>query len=160
MKQQKGFTLIEILMALGILAIIAAVGVVTYSGYRDRVNIDGEGTRAVYYLREAIARARSQQTVDNSTSTIWAIHIDNTDQQDYYEILSGGIGGVSVDKVNLSYGITFTATTSDATVVLEGGPTLTPLSGAINFGLIVPNTTIREEISVSTNGKISRTKYY
>ena len=46
MKQQKGFTLIEILMALGILAIIAAVGVVTYSGYRDRVNIDGEGTRA------------------------------------------------------------------------------------------------------------------
>lgn len=160
MKQQRGFTLTEILTSIGILAIVASVGVVNYSGYRNKVNLDGEGTKAVYYLREAIARARSQQTVDNGTSTVWAIHIDNTDTQDYYELLSGGIGGASVDKVNLSYGVTFTATTSDATIVLGGGPTLQPLSVVLNFGLQIPNTNLREEISVGTNGKITRTKYY
>jgi len=159
MKKQFGFTLIELLITMGIMAVLATLATTSYLGYRDRVIIDREGTKAVEYLREGIGRARSQQVAGNSTSTVWAIHID-TGASDYYELLSGGATGTSVDRAYLRTGVTFTATTSNATQALHGGSTLEPLDTSIIFGLIVTGTSIREEIVIEPSGKITRTKYY
>ena len=154
MKIQKGFTLVELLIVMGILAILAVVATSNYFAYRNRVNIDGEGSKAVEYFREAITRARSQQDgVD------WAIHIDNG-ASDYYELLSGGATGTPVDRIYLSSGVTFTATTSSSTVTLTGGPTIAPVPSQINIGFITTDEALSEEIIIGTNGKVTRTKSY
>lgn len=160
MNNKSGFTLIELIIGIGVLAVLSVVGTTSYFGYRNRALLDSEGTKAVEYFREAFSRARSQQTGDNTTSTAWAINIVNGGT-DYYELLIGGVGGTSVDRVYLGSGISFTATTSSVTRELAGGSTTTPLSTAINFGLISSaNSTLTEEISIATNGKITRTKSY
>src|SRR3989344_5750037 len=152
MKIQKGFTLVELLIVMGILAILAVVATRNYFAYRNRVNIDGEGSKAVEYFREAITRARSQQDgVD------WAIHIDNG-ASDYYELLSGGATGTPVDRIYLSSGVAFTATTSSSTVTLTGGPTIAPVPSQINIGFIATDEALSEEIIIGTNGKVTRTK--
>ncbi|OGY56642.1 MAG: hypothetical protein A2119_00365 [Candidatus Colwellbacteria bacterium GWA2_46_10] len=154
MKIQKGFTLVELLIVMGILAILAVVATSNYFAYRNRVNIDGEGSKAVEYFREAITRARSQQDgVD------WAIHIDNG-ASDYYELLSGGATGTPVDRIYLSSGVAFTATTSSSTVTLTGGPTIAPVPSQINIGFITTDEALSEEIIIGTNGKVTRTKSY
>ena len=154
MKAQNGFTLIELLIVIGIMTILAVVAVNNYFAYRNKVNIEGEGDRAVEYFREAIARARSQQ--DGVT---WAIHIDNG-ASDYYELLSGGATGTPVDRIYLSSGVTFTATTSSSTVTLIGGSTIAPVASQINIGFITTDEALSEEIIVETNGKVTRTKSY
>jgi len=147
MKIQKGFTLVELLIVMGILAILAVVATSNYFAYRNRVNIDGEGSKAVEYFREAITRARSQQDgVD------WA--------SDYYELLSGGATGTPVDRIYLSSGVAFTATTSSSTVTLTGGPTIAPVPSQINIGFITTDEALSEEIIIGTNGKVTRTKSY
>ena len=154
MKIQKGFTLVELLIVMWILAILAVVATSNYFAYRNRVNIDGEGSKAVEYFREAITRARSQQDgVD------WAIHIDNG-ASDYYELLSGGATGTPVDRIYLSSGVAFTATTSSSTVTLTGGPTIAPVPSQINIGFITTDEALSEEIIIGTNGKVTRTKSY
>lgn len=161
MTKERGFTLMEMVLAMGIMAILATVATTTYFGYRNRAILDREGTKAVAYFREALTRAEAQQGVEGTTSTIWAINIYNTSTSDYYELLIGGVGGTSIDRVYLRPGITFTATTSSVTRVLVGGATTTPLSTAINFGFVVTSdNTLTEEISIGTNGKITRTKSY
>mgnify|MGYP001613059068 CR=1 FL=1 len=154
MKRQNGFSLIELLLVIGIAVILAAVATTNYLNYRIRVVIEKEGSRAVEYFREGIGKARSQQ--DGVT---WAININNG-ESDYYELLSGGATGTSVGRVYLDSGVTFTATTSSSTSVITGGPTITPIPSQINIGMITTNGVFREEITIKTNGQVTRDIQY
>ncbi len=154
MKRQNGFSLIELLLVMGIAAILAAVTITNYLNYRIRVVIEKEGSQAVEYFREGIGRARSQQ--DGVT---WAININNG-ASDYYELLSGGATGTSVGRIYLDSGVTFTATTSSSTSVLTGGSTITPVPSQINIGMITTNEVYSEEITIKTNGQVTRVKNY
>lgn len=151
MREQKGFTLIEMIIVVGITAVLAVIGATNYFGYRNRVLIEGEGSKAVEYFREAITRARSQQ--DNVT---WAIHINNG-ATDYYELISSS---TPVDRRYIASGVTFTATTTSATSTLVGGTTRAPLASPINIGFIVTGSSLSEEITIGTDGKVTRTKNY
>jgi len=153
-QKQNGFSFIELMIVIGISGILATLGIANYFNYQRNVAIDKEGSRMVGYLREAIARARSQQ--DNVT---WAIHIENG-ASDYYELLSGGATGTSIGRVYLDQGVTFTATTSSATSTLVGGLTISPVPSQINIGLTATNSSSTEEITVQTNGKVLRVKNY
>ena len=154
MKRQNGFSLIELLLVMGIAVILAAVTTTNYLSYRIRVVIEKEGNQAVEYFREGIGRARSQQ--DGVT---WAININNG-ASDYYELLSGGATGTSVGRIYLDSGVTFTATTSSSTSVLTGGSTITPVPSQINIGMITTNEVYSEEITIKTNGQVTRVKNY
>ncbi|MCR4261104.1 MAG: hypothetical protein NUV96_02130, partial [Candidatus Colwellbacteria bacterium] len=106
------------------------------------------------YVREALSRARSQQGgVD------WAISIYNgTD--DYYELLSGGVGGTSTNRMYLGSGVTFSTSTISTTTTITGGPTISPLGAQMDVGLITTSGSLSEQITISTNGKIVRVKSY
>lgn len=146
--------MVELLMAIGITAILAIVTIPNYFRYRNRVNIESEGSKLVEYIREGLSKGRSQQ--DGAT---WAIGVTN-DDQDYYDILSGGATGTPVSRIYLGSGVVFTATTSSSTYVITGGPTITPLPSQISIGLMTTDGVLTEEITVETNGKITRTKSY
>ena len=151
MKEQRGFTLVEMIIVIGITATLAVIATTNYFGYRNRVLIDGEGSKAVEYFREAITRARSQQ--DNVT---WAIHVVNG-ATDYYELISSS---TPVDRIYIGSGVTFTATTTSATSTLVGGLTTALLESPINIGLITTNGSLSEEITIGTDGKVTRVKSY
>lgn len=151
---KKGFTIPELLIAIAIVVLLGMVIIPNYFSYRNQVAIEGEGGKLVAHLREALSRARSQQD-----GVVWAIDVSNG-SSDYYDILSGGATGTSVGRIYLGSRVTFTATTSSSTYEITGGSTIAPLTSQIDIGLITTDGVFSEEISVGTNGKITRTKSY
>lgn len=150
----KGFTLNELLISIGILAILGVIGIPNYLNFRNRVAIDGEASKMVEFFREGLSRARSQQ--DGSA---WAFNIVNG-SDDYYELLKGGLSGTSTARSYLGANVQFTATTTNQAVLMTGGGTLNPLATTTTVGLETMNGVYGDVIVVSTNGKITRTSSY
>lgn len=84
-KNSRGFTLIELIISLVIIAIIAIVGFSNLSGHQEKLTVDLEAEKIVAYLREARNRALAGE--DNSS---WGVHFVNVDNgTDYYNLFKG-----------------------------------------------------------------------
>jgi len=104
--KQSGFTLLELLLTIGISAIVAGIAVGTYTGVFRELELESARTQLISDLREVRARAVS---VEDGKK--WGIHfINSTD--DYYEIFSTPTNYADGSKVvattvYLAGGITF-----------------------------------------------------
>ncbi|HOK20754.1 MAG TPA: prepilin-type N-terminal cleavage/methylation domain-containing protein [Candidatus Paceibacterota bacterium] len=84
-KNSRGFTLIELIISLVIIAIIATVSFSNLSGHQEKMAVDLEAEKIVAYLRETRNRALAGQ--DNSS---WGVHFVNVaDGTDYYNLFKG-----------------------------------------------------------------------
>lgn len=150
---EKGFSLTELVLIIGITSILATIGIPSYLGARNRYILDGEGDKLANYLREGIDKARTYQDgVD------WGLSV-NTDD-DWYELLQGGAGGTGVSRVYLDPIINFTATTASSSVTFGGGPNINILSSNLVIGLVTENGQFIDTITVDTLGRVSRDKNY
>ncbi|PIR98386.1 MAG: hypothetical protein COT88_01950 [Candidatus Colwellbacteria bacterium CG10_big_fil_rev_8_21_14_0_10_41_28] len=86
MRDQKGFTLAELLISLGIISIISTIGISNYVGYRNQNKVRGAVDQIVANLREVSERSKSQQDGEK-----WGLHFVNPDgySNDYFEIFKG-----------------------------------------------------------------------
>lgn len=134
---QKGFTLLELLIVIGILAIISVAGVASYRSFGVNVKIDGVVKVMASDLRQAQANA-----MIGKNGFKWGVHIVNS-ANDYYEIFS-----TPDVYANAS-------TTVDATTTLPLGITFSdPVSSAskdIIFSKISGTTTATSTTLVSEN---------
>lgn len=73
MVMKKGFTLVELLVSLGIIAIIATISVIGLSGYRSGDVLASATKQVGALLREAQSNAMAQ-----SQGAAWGVHLDNT----------------------------------------------------------------------------------
>lgn len=97
--KSKGFTLLEIILVLAILAIIGSIGFTYLGGYKSSTEIDETANQIVGKLREVQAKAMAGE--DNLS---WGVHFDNIDANDpYYEIFSGAAyPGTIAEKIYLN----------------------------------------------------------
>ncbi len=81
-----GFTIVELLIVLGITAILATIGVVGFSGFRHSQTLGFQVNEIISDLRWTASRALSQES-----GTAWGVYFVNPvgDDNDYYEIWSG-----------------------------------------------------------------------
>ncbi|GEM_PF-1538508 len=105
-KQNRGFTLIEILIAMGITVILGGIGTANYFSYQSVQIIEGAASELSGTLRDVRQRAVSQ---DNSSA--WGVYVVNTldDTNDYYEVFYGNsrASGTVLSRTNLPAGVDF-----------------------------------------------------
>jgi prepilin-type N-terminal cleavage/methylation domain-containing protein len=84
-KLQKGFTLVELIISIALIAIIAGISFSNLGGHQKKLEVDLEAEKIVAYLRETRNRAIAGQ--DNSS---WGIHFVNVSNgDDYYNLFKG-----------------------------------------------------------------------
>lgn len=81
--KQKGFTLLEVILVLAILATISAIGFSYLGGFKSGADLEETAGQIVGKLREAQNKAMAGE--DNQK---WGAHFDNTGADPFYEIFS------------------------------------------------------------------------
>jgi len=152
LKDQRGFSLQELLIVMGITAVLATIGIPSYLSTRHRYTIDGETEKLIAHIREGVDRARSRQG-----GSAWGFGFNNG-AQDWYELLEGGVSGTSTNRVYLNSGVEFTSTTTSVT--FSGGPSVNILGSNLTIGLQTTNGQFTDTITVDTFGRVSRTSNY
>lgn len=130
-----GFTLLEILLVVSILAIVTTIGIGVYRNLAKRVEF--EETKAVFISDMKHARAAA---MSGESGLPWGIHVENS-TDDTYAIFSGSsyASGTVDAMITLPIGVTWTSpsegnstdilfsritgTTTAATVILTSGDT-------------------------------------
>lgn len=82
MKSQQGFTLLELVLVMGILAVITTVGFGYYRNFARSIELESTSTVLMSDLKTA--QAKSMAGTDNRK---WGIHTVNG-ASDYYEVFS------------------------------------------------------------------------
>lgn len=162
-----GFTLVELLLVIGIIATLGVIGIPNYLGLRNRKRLDSAVERVVREINLGISRSRSQED-----GAQWWIHFENPDgaDNDFYLVCNGtysGVsgancgaeGGIQQSKVPLGVGLEFTGFTD----IITGG-TAKDTVFAKSTGLPTISTTVTINstsegasriITVNGNGSVS-----
>ena len=114
LKNNGGFSLAELLVAISIMAILAAVGFSNYTGFRNKHSVEAEIEKLTAVIRETMGLSRSQ--ADGSQ---WGVHFANPTGagNDFYEIWKGGSYASSTvtQKMSLSNSVRFTDPADNST---------------------------------------------
>ena len=113
-KKNDGFTLVELLVTMAIVAILAAVSFSNYAGFKNKQSIEAEVPKLTAVVREAMELSKSQADGDQ-----WGVHFANPTgtSNDFYEIWKGSSYASSsvTKKINLSANVGFTNPADGAT---------------------------------------------
>lgn len=91
---RRGFTVIELILVLGIIVILSTVSFVGLSGRKNKTELDGVTKQMVSLLREAQSRAVSQ-----SSSTVWGARFANvTSTSPFYALFVGATYSTSTER--------------------------------------------------------------
>lgn len=82
---KRGFTIIELLVVIGIISVISVVAFVSLRGRRNVVELNTTGQQVVTLLREAQSRS-----VSGLNGATWGVHLENsTTTAPFYALYSG-----------------------------------------------------------------------
>ena len=103
-KKKKGFTLLEVAMAVALLAVVAAFGISSFFNFRNSTDIESTSRNIADVLRRAQANA-----VSGEDFTMWGVRFDNVSTP-FYQLFSGPSwgSGTKKDYFSLSSGIEYT----------------------------------------------------
>lgn len=146
--KREGFTLIEMLLVIGIATVLGIIGTANFLGLRDVKALDSNTQRIVEDLRTVSGNSLSG--LEDST---WGIRFTNSDAQ-YYEVWRGAdyASGVKTKRSVLSAKVFFVDPASGQfkDVVFARG---TGLPNA-TLTLIISNGASQKTITMNTNGRI------
>jgi len=154
-KERRGFTVIELVLVLGIIAVLSFVSFLGLSGRKSKTQLDGAAKQMVSLLREAQSRSVSQ-----SGSIIWGVRFENsTTTSPFYALFSGNSYSTSTEMGHyaLPSDIVYTTSTLAAGAIVD--ITFAQISGAASTSTSVgihlfsqPNSS--STITVSSSGSI------
>jgi general secretion pathway protein G len=100
LRPARGFTLIEVMMAVALIAVLLGIGIPVYDGYRERVRVN-QATRDIAVLSASVQRF----SLDNRSFPETLDQIGGAQQLDpwgrpyvYYNVESNGRGGARKDR--------------------------------------------------------------
>ncbi|MEK7462902.1 MAG: type II secretion system protein [Patescibacteria group bacterium] len=150
-KKVRGFTLIELIITLGIAVILGGVSMSSYFGYQSQQGVDGASSELLGTLRDAQQRAKSQ---DNSSA--WGVYINAVSgAYDYYEVYYGA--NATTSKITLPTDVEFSAPAQGATLeIVFAKSTGLPSSAGPATIISKRSSSISESITLNTiSGLIS-----
>lgn len=135
-RRSLGFTLLEVVLVVAVLAILARIGVSYYRNTTTTITLDAATQTLVLSMKEARGKA-----MGGESGRKWGIHIVNG-AQDYYETFSSSS--------------TYAAGTVTARTYLPSTVTFTAPSEGVNWDIVFSNifaTTSAQTIILSNNGQ-------
>jgi type II secretory pathway pseudopilin PulG len=155
---RKGFTLIELILVLGIMILVSAILFATLAGRRSDVDLTSTAQQAATLLRQAQSDAIAQKS-----DASWGVrfsNVTNTSSVPFYALFSGSYSTATVAGY-----YPLPSTVAYQTSTLASGATLdiifSSISGAAsvatNVGFYMPkqNTAFSSTISIASSGEIS-----
>jgi type II secretory pathway pseudopilin PulG len=153
---RKGFTLVELILVLGIMIAVAAVVFANLAGRRSDVDITSATQQVATLLRQAQSDA-----VEQESGAAWGVRFSNaTNTVPFYALFSGSYSTATVAGY-----YPLPSTVAYQTSTLASGATLdiifSPISGAasvatsVGFYMPKQNTAFSSTISVASSGNVS-----
>ena len=156
----KAFTLIELIISIGILAILAGVGFINIVNYKHRQDLTSTTQEIIEVVRNAQNRSLSQEATSTAgTGGRWGVYFENPtgSGNDFYELFKGTsyAGGTVVSKSVLPSNTQFEepASGSSSTIIFSPITGLPNASATIKISLI-SSPTSSSTITVGANGNI------
>lgn len=152
-----GFTLLEILIVLGLLAILSSAATFGFFGYQKKIALETSQSDIVTYLRLAQNKAITGEDGDvNGVGDKWGVRfINSTD--DYYQVFYGNAYNSNnvKEQVYLTSFVKFSdpAEGQIKDVIFEKNSGATTATSAIIY--FTADSTQTKTISINSNGKIS-----
>lgn len=149
----RGITLIELLIVLGIIAIIMSVGAVNFFGFKQKNDLDLAANQIVSVLRNAQERSRSQE--DGSD---WGVRFGNPiSGGDFFSLFKGNVfsdAGV-VSRINISPTVIFIDPAENSSKdVVFGKITGLPNASTTIIIALRSDSSKTKTITVNSNGRI------
>ena len=103
-KAKKGFTMLELLIVIGITATLSVVGVGFYMNQQKAKILETTAQEIVGYLHYA-----QQKSVSQEQGLQWGVHFENpADEKDFYALYTGTTYSSPIETKYLPTGIIFT----------------------------------------------------
>jgi prepilin-type N-terminal cleavage/methylation domain-containing protein len=152
-RHQKSFTLVELIIVVGLVVILATFGVMNFVNYRNRQKLNLTSQEISVILRNAQDRSITQES-----GRPWGVYFANPsgNNNDFYELFSGAsYPGTTVSRNALSSSIQFDlpAAGSNSIVIFA------PISGLPDSPITVKISLVNDPsasstIIVNSNGQI------
>jgi len=153
MKFQKAFTLMELLIVVGITIVLSGVGISSYINQQRTKLLDTSAQGIVGYLRYAQQKSMAQEGGNQ-----WGVHFENpTSGNDFYTLYTGTTYSFSIETRYLPSGIIFTTPATGASINISFNKlTGTNYSGT-SQSLVIQSisSSATKTISVSSQGLIT-----
>ncbi len=153
-KCRKGFTLIELVITIGIIGVLATVSFISIFNYKQRQDLSSASQEIVAVIRNAQDRSLGQES-----GSRWGVYFENPSSgTDFYELFQGSTyaTGTIVSKSVLPSNVQFDSPVSGSTSTIIFSPVtgLPDSSATIKISLI-SSPTSSSTITININGKIS-----
>lgn len=160
---QRGFTLIEVLLVMGITSILLVMGAINMLGYIGSQNLESETRSVVALLRDAQSKSMSQEEESR-----WGVYLYNNpgDERDYYAIFQAdealvasstysGVPGTTLERKTMRSNIEFISPdTATSTVIIFSKVSGLPSASTTAILQRVDNASSQKTVYISGNGKI------
>lgn len=158
LNESQAFTLLEVLIVLGLLAILSSVAIFGFFGYQRKVALETSQSDIVNYLRFSQSKAITGEDADtNGIGDKWGVRFINSPTDDYYQVFYGN----SYNSANVKEQVYLTSFVRFSDPV-EGVPKdviFEKSSGSTSTASITiyftADQTQTKTISINSNGKIS-----
>ena len=156
--RKRGFTFLEILITMGIAAIIGFSVTASYLGYYNRRQLDNDVQNVISTLRNAQSRAISLEGEQN-----WGVRfVNNTTSPDYYVLFNGPsyASGTVVLTKYLSRAAIFGYPVSSSSLdvifaQISGAATFNPAGTQYVTLWLASNTSTARQINIDSNGLVT-----
>ena len=160
---RKAFTLIELVLVLGIMIVIGAIVFATLAGRRSNADLTSVTQRVATLLRQAQSDAVAQQNGAVAGSSVsWGVHFANTTATaPFYAIFAGSsysatsTVGYYALPLTVAYQTSTLASGAALDVIFSPITGVAQTSTSIGFYMPKENTAFSSTISIASSGAVS-----